>query len=240
MPAEHSPIEDAQRIIVALDTPDRGQALELARELRPDVLWFKVGLELFTSSGPSVVEELRGLDARVFLDLKLHDIPNTVARAVEAIGRLGVGMTTLHAGGGRAMMEAARTARQGDELHLLAVTVLTSLDADALRGVGIGATPEEQALHLARLAMECGMDGAVCSPVEVARLRAAAGDGFLLVTPGIRAAQDTQDDQARVAGPAEALRRGADYLVVGRPITKATDPLAAARSIQQALNRDPA
>jgi orotidine-5'-phosphate decarboxylase len=232
MTAEHS---RAARIIVALDTPDRAGALALARQLHPDIRWFKVGLELFTSAGPGVVQELHDLGAQVFLDLKLHDIPNTVARAVESIGRLRVAMTTVHAGGGEAMMKAAVDARGADGPRLLAVTVLTSLDAAELRGLGLSTGPEEQALHLAGLAHRCGVDGAVCSPLEVERLRAATSEEFLLVTPGIRSPEDAQDDQARVAGPAEAMDRGATYLVVGRPITRAADPSAAARRMQQAL-----
>jgi len=232
MQPDHSP---AQRVIVALDTPDAGQALDLARSLRPDILWFKVGLELFTSAGPGVVQELRGLGASVFLDLKLHDIPNTVARAVESISRMGVEMTTLHGGGGQAMMEAAVKARAEHGPALLAVTVLTSMDAAALQDVGVAATPEAQVLRLAELAAECGVDGAVCSPLEVARVRAAACEKFLLVTPGIRMTGDSQDDQVRVASPALALRQGADFLVVGRPITQAPDPAAAARRLLQTL-----
>lgn len=232
MKQDHSP---AQRVIVALDTPDAGQALDLARSLRPEIVWFKVGLELFSSAGPAVVKDLRDLGAQVFLDLKLHDIPNTVAKSIESIGRLGVGMTTLHAGGGQAMMEAAAKARADHGPALLAVTVLTSLDADALQTLGITATPEEQVLRLAALAAECGMDGAVCSALEVAQVRTLASDDFLLVTPGIRMTDDSQDDQARVSGPAEAIRRGADFLVVGRPITQASDPRAAVRRFQQAL-----
>lgn len=223
----------SDRIIVALDQPSATEALALTDTLRPELSWFKVGLELFTATGRTVIDELRKREARIFLDLKLHDIPRTVARTIGRIERLGVSLTTLHAAGGRAMMEAATEAleQRTGGLKLLAVTVLTSLDAAALRAVGIHTDPEELVPRLAALAEDCGMDGVVCSPLEVERLRAETRKGFLIVTPGIRTSEDAADDQARVAGPAEAVRLGSDYLVVGRPITQAPDPLEAARRI---------
>ena len=227
------------RLIVALDTHDPRVALGWAEMLRDEVGLFKVGLELFSCAGPAVVEELRRRGLRVFLDLKLHDIPATVSRCVEALAGLGVEMTTLHASGGRAMLRAAAEARDRrptGSLRLLAVTVLTSLDAAALAEIGMGDHPEERAAALAGLAAECGLDGVVCSPLEAERLRAASPEGFLLVTPGIRPAGQPAGDQARVATPAEAVRRGADYLVVGRPIIRANDPRAAAQEIAAILD----
>jgi orotidine-5'-phosphate decarboxylase len=234
---KHSRIPARERLIVALDLPDSRSALALADELREEVTWFKVGLELYTAAGPPVVEELRRRGAHVFLDLKLHDIPTTVERAVARIAHLGASLTTLHAGGGRAMLEAAVRGREASpgNLRLLAVTVLTSLDAAALDEVGVAASPADQALRLARLAAECDVDGAVCSPLEAEPLRAALSADFLLVTPGIRAAGEARGDQARVAGPAEALRRGATHLVVGRPVTRADSPREAARRMIAAL-----
>ena len=199
----------------------------------------KVGLELFSTAGPTLVRDLRELGLRVFLDLKLHDIPNTVARSIEALAPLGVEMTTLHATGGRAMLQAAAAAR--DRLapaspRLLAGTVLTSLDGPALAEGGLGDRPGERAASLAALAADCRLDGVVCSAREARRVRAASPDGFLLVTPGIRPAGSATDDQARVATPVEAVREGADYVVVGRPVTRAADPRAAARRIAETLD----
>jgi orotidine-5'-phosphate decarboxylase len=189
---------------------------------------FKIGKELFTSEGPALVRELIGQRDRVFLDLKFHDIPNTVAGAVRAATQLGVTLVNVHAAGGRAMMEAAAQAAHGTGTRVLAVTVLTSLDAAALHAVGFSEPPDCLVLRLARLAQESGLDGVVAAPTEVAMLRRELGPDFILLTPGIRIAGSAPDDQARIASPAEAVRAGADYLVVGRPITQAPDPAAAA------------
>jgi orotidine-5'-phosphate decarboxylase len=220
-------------VIVALDFPGADAALALVEQLSPAECRLKVGKELFTRSGPGLVEDLtrRGFD--VFLDLKYHDIPNTVASACAAAADLGVWMVNVHAAGGRRMMAAARerleTLRQSP--LLIAVTVLTSMDADDLAEVGVAIPPEQQVMRLARLAAESGMDGVVCSPREVAGLRADIGPDFQLVTPGVRPASASLDDQKRVMTPADAVRAGSSYLVVGRPITAAPEPLAALRAI---------
>jgi orotidine-5'-phosphate decarboxylase len=228
---------DNKRIIVALDAPDMDTALELARRLDPRLCRVKVGKELFTAAGPAVVDALhqRGFD--VFLDLKYHDIPNTVAGACRAAARLGVWMLNVHASGGEAMMRAAREAVAGAARPplVIAVTILTSLaDAD-LEQVGFAGSAADNAVRLARLARASGLDGVVCSAQEAARLRAATGADFLLVTPGIRLAGDARGDQARVVTPVDATRAGADYLVIGRPITAAADPVATLESIRQSL-----
>ena len=225
-------------VCVALDLDDPGRARELAAALHGVAGGVKVGLELFTRGGPDIVREIRTTGPRIFLDLKLHDIPNTVAGAVRAICDLPVHLTTLHAAGGRAMLEAAVEARDRARptLKLLAVTVLTSLDRTALEELGIVQAPEERVLHLARLALDAGVDGLVCSPREVARLRAAFGPQPLLVVPGIRP-RPAADDQRRTATPEEALAAGADVLVVGRPVTRAPDPRAAATTLLERLRR---
>lgn len=223
-------------LIVALDTPDASSALALASRLEGSVRWFKVGLELYLAAGEQVVRELKSRGYSVFLDLKLHDIPNTVAGAIRSIGRLEPDLLTLHAAGGRSMMIAASDAAASlaKPPRLLAVTVLTSLDGAAIEEVGVCATPAEQVLRLGRLAIECGMAGMVCSPQEAGTLRAAL-PGALLVTPGIRPAGSDRGDQKRIATPASALQAGADMLVVGRPITAAPDPRAAAEAILEEM-----
>ena len=233
---------DSPRIIVALDFPDPAAALGLASRLDPATCSLKVGKELFTAAGPEPVRELVRRGFRVFLDLKFHDIPNTVAQACAAATRLGVWMLNVHASGGSAMMAAARDAtaraaaeRGGPRPLLIAVTVLTSLDAAGLAEVGIDAAPEEHVLRLARLAHSQGLDGVVCSARETAPLRRALGPAFKLVTPGIRPAGAAAQDQARVATPAEAIAAGADFLVVGRPITAAPDPPAAIDAIAASI-----
>lgn len=216
-------------IIVALDYPDLTQARALADRLDPTLCRVKVGKELFTRAGPEVVRSLVARGFEVFLDLKFHDIPNTVAAAVSAAAELGVWMVNVHASGGAKMMAAARAALQpyGDNAPLLiAVTVLTSMDAQELAGTGIVDTPEQQVLRLARLAKDSGMDGVVCSARETRALRAALGETFALVTPGIRPADAAPDDQTRIATPRSALADGSHYLVIGRPITRSADPLA--------------
>ena len=232
----------APRIIVALDVPDASAALALAARLDASKCSLKVGKELFTAAGPGLVRELAGRGFRVFLDLKFHDIPNTVAQACAAATRLGVWMLNVHASGGSAMMEAARDAvsRTAAEAGLprpllIAVTVLTSLSASDLAEIGIAASPEEQVLRLARLAQAQGLDGVVCSAREAAALRRALGPAFTLVTPGIRPAGSAANDQARVTTPAEAIAAGADVLVIGRPIAAAPDPLAALDAIRASI-----
>jgi orotidine-5'-phosphate decarboxylase len=221
------------RLAVALDVPDRAAAVAAARTLRGQVDILKVGLELFVSAGPGLVAELVDDDWAVFLDLKLHDIPATVAGAVRAAGRLGVEMLTLHTCGGRRMIEAAAAARgpAGAPL-LLGVTVLTSLDDEQMAEVGMPGGAKVGVARLSGLARSSGCDGVVSSPREVEAIKAACGKGFLAVCPGIRPAGTARDDQARVATPADAVRAGADVLVVGRPIMKSSDPAAAAAAIR--------
>lgn len=225
--------EARKRLIVALDAPTSDAAMEMVRRLEDSCQWFKVGLELFSAAGPSIVERLVDGGHSVFLDLKFHDIPNTVAGAVRSASALGVRMMTLHALGGPAMLSAAHTevARMTNPPELLAVTVLTSMDAPQLKAVGLDTTPAAEAELLARLGFEAGIRGFVCSPQEVAALRLLGGLEAVLVVPGIRPAGADLGDQKRVATPAETLRLGASYLVVGRPITQAPDPALAARQI---------
>jgi orotidine-5'-phosphate decarboxylase len=218
-------------LIVALDTPDPARAAVLAAAVAPHCGLLKLGLEFFLAAGP---EGVRSVDARpIFLDMKLHDIPNTVAGAVRSVMPLRPAMLTLHAAGGAAMIGAARDAAEDGPGRpiLLAVTVLTSMDAGALAATGVPAAPREQVLRLARLAMAAGADGLVCSPLEVAPLRDALGEAPVLVVPGIRPAGAAAGDQARTATPGQAMADGADWIVVGRPITGAADPARAARAI---------
>ena len=233
-------LEARERLVVALDFASGGEALQLVERLDGQCRWFKVGMELFYAEGGGrgVVDALRGLGYEVFLDLKLHDIPNTVAGAVRSLEATGASLLTVHAGGGEAMMRAARDAVRGQALRLLAVTVLTSMDAGQMRGVGVRDEPMEQVLRLGRLAARAGMDGMVCSAEEAGVLRGEVGDGPLLVVPGIRPAGAELGDQRRVAGPGEALRRGASMLVVGRPITQAPDPGAAMAAILDEMQRE--
>ena len=221
-----------ERLIVALDFPDASAALACADKLAGSVSWFKVGLELYLAAGDSIVSELKRRGHRVFLDLKLHDIPNTAASAVRSLARLEPDLLTVHAAGGRAMLTAAAEAARSlpHPPRLLAVTVLTSMDAAALAETGVSASPVEQVLRLARLAAECGLDGMVCSPAEAAALHSALPKA-LLVTPGIRPAGADAGDQKRIATPQFALAAGASKLVIGRPITAAADPKAAAQTI---------
>ncbi len=229
-----SPLEEARkRLIVALDVPDAASAARLVGQLENTCQWFKVGLELFVAAGPAVLEPLVARGHSVFLDLKLHDIPNTVAGAVRSAAALGVRMMTLHAAGGPAMLGAARAALDGvaEPPELLAVTVLTSIDQDQMNAVGLGRSPAEQVELLARMGLEAGIRGFVCSPQEVATLRALTGPESTLVIPGIRPSGAAVGDQKRIATPAEALRQGASFLVVGRPIIQAPDPAEAAEAI---------
>ncbi len=220
--------------MVALDFPNRSGAQSAVEQLRGKAGMFKVGKELFTAEGPGLVRELCASGEKVFLDLKFHDIPNTVAGAVSRAAALGVSLINVHAAGGTAMMKAAVAAR-GSQARLLAVTVLTSLDAEQLRAIGFAEPPDRLVLRLARLALDCGLDGVVAAPTEVAMLRRELGNDFLIVTPGVRPAGSEPHDQARVATPAEAVRNGADYIVVGRPITQAADAAAAAAAIVRML-----
>jgi orotidine-5'-phosphate decarboxylase len=231
-------------ILVALDFPDASSALALVSRLDPAQCAVKIGKELFTAAGPDLVRECVGRGFRVFLDLKFHDIPTTCAQACAAATRLGVWMVNVHASGGAAMMSAARkavdeaAAAMGRRAPLLiGVTVLTSLGAADLAALGLSDSPEAQVLRLARLAQASGLDGVVCSAREARALRAACGPGFALVTPGIRPAGSATQDQARVATPQDALRDGADWLVIGRPITAAPDPAAALAAILDQLTK---
>jgi orotidine-5'-phosphate decarboxylase len=223
-------IAPRERIIVALDLPKSEAALALVRELSPHPGLFKIGLQLYTAAGPDIVRAVRDLGARVFLDLKLHDIPNTVGRSVETAASLGVEMLTIHLSGGRAMIEAAVRAAL-PEMLLLGVTVLTSVDEATLRETGVDSPMEEQVLRLAQLGVESGIGGVVASPLEIAPLRRAHGSKLKIVTPGIRPRDAAGDDQKRALTPAEALQAGADFLVIGRPITAAPDPRAALAQI---------
>ncbi|MGB1544448.1 orotidine-5'-phosphate decarboxylase [uncultured Spongiibacter sp.] len=228
----HSPV------LVALDVATEEELLKLVDQLDPSECRVKVGKELFTLFGPKVLDILHQRGFEVFLDLKFHDIPNTVAAAVRAAAERGVWMVNVHASGGSAMMKAAREALQpyGDKAPILiAVTVLTSMGENELSELGVERSAAEQVSHLARLAQDSGMDGVVCSAQEAEKLRAERGDGFLLVTPGIRPRDSASDDQQRIATPEDAVRMGSNYLVIGRPISRAAEPLAALRDINRAL-----
>lgn len=221
-----------ERVIVALDLPDAAAAMAMVERLSGLIQWFKVGLELYLSEGNSVVDAIRAKGYSVFLDLKLHDIPNTVAGAVRSASRAGAEMLTVHASGGPAMLSAAAEAAAGlpDAPRLLAVTVLTSMDQNQLRAVGISASPAEQVIRLAQTGWEAGIHGFVSSAEELAAMRHSFPKATLVI-PGIRSAGSDIDDQKRIATPAAAIAAGANYLVVGRPITQAADPAAAARAI---------
>lgn len=224
-------------IIVALDYPEASQAIAMAQQLNPAEVRLKVGKELFTAAGPALVESLQLLGFELFLDLKFHDIPNTVAGALRSAARLGVWMVNVHASGGRRMLEAAANAvSQATNPPLLtAVTVLTSMGEEELRELGVAANPAEQVQRLALLAQSAGIEGVVCSAQEAPMLREACGQDFLLVTPGIRPVGSQQDDQTRIMTPPEAQRVGVNYMVIGRPITQAPNPQLAVRDILQSL-----
>ena len=222
------------KVIVALDYPSADAALEMADKLNPALCRVKVGKELFTVAGPDVVKALMDKGFDVFLDLKFHDIPNTVSAAVKVAAQMGVWMVNVHASGGSRMMRAAREAVDsvpGNKTHLIAVTVLTSMSPDDLAETGIDKSPLEQVLYLADLAKQSGMDGVVCSAQETSAIREELGDDFLLVTPGIRMPGDDAGDQRRVVTPHDALANGSSYLVMGRSITGATDPVAVLQKI---------
>ncbi len=225
------------RIVVALDYAKPQDALALAARLDPSLCKLKIGKELFTASGPQLVEQLVGRGYDIFLDLKFHDIPTTVGKACEAASRLGVWMLNVHASGGSDMMKAALEGvhRSGRSPLLIAVTVLTSMNQAALNQVGVTGDLRSQVLNLARLTKQSGLHGVVCSAQEAEMLRAEIGTGFCLVTPGIRPKTASLDDQSRVVTPAQAIANGADYLVIGRPITQAEDPMSALQAIHQEL-----
>lgn len=221
------------KIIVALDYADAASALKLVAQLDPALCRLKVGKELFTAAGPQFVEQLSRANFGVFLDLKFHDIPNTVAKACTAASNLGVWMLNVHASGGLEMMQAARLAvnNSANQPLLIAVTVLTSMDQNGLTQIGIHTDVATHVLNLATLTQLADLDGVVCSALEANMLRRALGSKFCLVTPGIRPANASMDDQSRVVTPSAALRMGADYLVIGRPITQAENPLQALAAI---------
>ncbi len=225
-------------IIVALDVPSAVAAEEGVNQLGSAIGWYKVGLELFTAEGPMVLDVLRRHNKRIFLDLKLHDIPNTVASAVRAAAGHQVDLLTVHAVGGRAMLTAATTAARDSGSaapKLIAVTTLTSLSADDLAETGISRNIGDQAVALGHLALSCGIDGLVCSVHELESLRAALGADPILVTPGIRLAGDQVGDQKRVSTPAEAVQKGSSYLVVGRSLLHAKDPVAVVKAMQESM-----
>ena len=235
------PSRPQDKIIIALDVPDTDGALRLLDSLGEAPTLCKIGLELFTAEGPSVVKAVQSRGSAVFLDLKFHDIPNTVAHAVKSAAALGVAMTTLHACGGPVMLEAAAKAAEASgnkDLLLLAVTVLTSMDAAQLSATGITIDPEAQVLRLAALAAEAGIGGIVCSPLEISTVRATFGKKLRLVTPGVRPTWASTGDQKRVMTPAEAVKAGSDWLVIGRPITAAADPKAAYERIVAEIPED--
>jgi len=233
-----------EKIIVAVDSPDFDSAIRLVKPLAGEGCVFKVGLQLFTAAGPAIVKEIQALGARVFLDLKFHDIPNTAMEAVRSAVALGVDMTTIHLSGGPDMVSEAVKAADGTKTLVLGVTVLTSLDSSSLDAVGVPCPVVDQVLRLAGMGVACRLRGVVASPLEIAPLREALGCGLVLVTPGVRPAGCAAGDQRRVMTPGEAIRCGADYLVVGRPITAAESPLDAflriADEISAAMPRIPA
>lgn len=225
------------KVIVALDFPGKEQALNLVRDLDPGQCRLKVGKEMFTRYGPSMVEELQKLGFELFLDLKFHDIPNTVAGACRSAAELGVWMVNVHCLGGRKMMNAAAEAVAGGTHRpiLIGVTVLTSMDEEDISEIGLAGPIERRVVALATLARDSGLDGVVCSPLEIAPIRAVQDRDFLLVTPGIRPADASVDDQKRIMTPARALASGASYLVIGRPITRAENPQQALEAINAGL-----
>lgn len=227
------------KVIVALDYPSQDEALAFVDRIEPGSCRLKVGKEMFTYFGPDFVRKLHDRGHSVFLDLKFHDIPNTCSRAVAAAAELGVWMVNVHASGGERMMAASRDILEPygkDRPLLIAVTVLTSMEASDLRGIGITAEPQEYVLNLARLTKNSGLDGVVCSAQEASMLKSELGTEFKLVTPGIRPAGSAAGDQRRVMTPVEAVQAGSDYLVIGRPITQAADPAAVLAEINQSLS----
>lgn len=224
-----------EKIIVAVDAPDSASALALIKPLAPEGCLFKIGLQLFTAVGPSIVKEIQSLGAKVFLDLKFHDIPNTAREAVHSAVALGVDMTTIHLAGGPAMVSEAVKAAEGSKTLVLGVTVLTSMDDETLDIVGIPRPAADQVLHLAEMGAHCSLRGVVASPHEITPLREEFGHGLVIVTPGVRPAGSDKGDQRRVMTPGEAIRCGADYLVIGRPITAAPSPREAFLQIAEEM-----
>jgi len=229
---------NTSRVIVALDVPTPEQAWSIACKLAPKACRVKIGKEMFVTAGPGLVERLTAAGFEVFLDLKFHDIPNTVASACRAAARLGVWMLDVHAFGGLEMMQAAREGIEGSSHKplLVGVTVLTSMSESQLREIGVASAPMDTVARLSALAMQSGLDGVVCSAQEAAMLRARFGASFKLVTPGIRPIGVSTDDQHRITTPAQAIRAGVDYLVIGRPITRAADPQAALEAINAEID----
>jgi len=227
------------QLIVALDVPTDDAASTLIERLDGQCTWFKVGLELYIAVGPAIVEKLASRGYSIFLDLKLHDIPNTVASAVRAAANLGARMLTIHAAGGPSMLSAAREAVEGISAapQLLAVTVLTSMNQAQITAIGVPRSPQDQVMLLAGMGLESGINGFVCSPQEVGALRTLTGSDGVLVIPGIRPEGSDLGDQQRIATPVQALREGASYLVVGRPITQSPDPAKAAAAILEEMSR---
>ena len=226
------------KILVALDFESKTQAMELVTKVDPDLCRMKVGKEMFTRYGPSLIEEIQSNGFDVFLDLKYHDIPNTVARACEAAADLGVWMVNVHAMGGRRMMEAAAEAlaKKNNRPLLIAVTVLTSMSVDDLQSIGISQSPADFALQLAQSAKRSGLDGIVCSAQEASTMKSQLGHDFILVTPGIRPSGSASDDQRRIMTPSDAINAGSDYLVIGRPITQSNDPVGVLRTINSEIS----
>lgn len=226
------------KVIVALDYDDKATALDFISKLTPEMCKLKVGKEMFTHFGPSFVQELVSRRFDVFLDLKFHDIPNTVAKACKAAMDLGVWMVNVHASGGPKMMQAAREALEpggASKPKLISVTMLTSMDAEQMAAIGLNVSPEQQVLTLAKLTQECGLDGIVCSAQEAAQVKSLCGQGFCLVTPGIRPAGSKQDDQTRIMTPVQAVSSGSDYLVIGRPVTQSQNPMETLKAINESL-----
>lgn len=233
-----------ERLIVALDVDTKEKALGIVARLKDEVIFFKIGSELYTSCGPSIIEEVCSTGAKVFLDLKFHDIPNTVAKAASAATRLGVFMFNVHSLGGYEMMKRASEAVREEAKRLkterpklIAVTVLTSMDENSLKKIGIDDNMKAQVLRLARLAKESGLDGVVASSMEAAIIRKETGRDFIIVTPGVRPSWAASGDQKRITTPEEAIGNGADFIVVGRPIIEARDPLAAAKKVLEEIGR---
>ena len=234
-------LEHSKKVLIALDYDDQQTALNFVKQLSPDTCRLKVGKEMFTYFGPAFVKELIDLGFDVFLDLKLHDIPNTVAKAVTAAAKMGVWMVNVHASGGVEMMTKAKQALEqfGDKAPLLiAVTVLTSMDENELKRLGVEKTPAEQVIYLAKLAKESGLDGVVCSAQEAKKLKAELVADFKLVTPGIRPASAGGDDQRRVVTPMQAMENGSSYLVIGRPITQSENPVETLLAINREILQD--
>ncbi len=225
------PVPSKTRLIVALDVDTLEAAARLVHGLGPAVEWYKVGKQLFTRHGPAAVRQLKDAGKQVFLDLKFHDIPNTVAQAIRAAAAIGADLTNVHAGGGPAMLRGAAQAARESGISITAVTVLTSMDRAELAAVGLDLDPAQQVVRLAILSRDCGLAGVVCSPLEVSLIRQACGPDFVLVVPGIRPAGAESDDQKRIMTPRQAAAAGTDFIVVGRPITAAQDPAAAAAAI---------